>query len=172
MSRNIYMIAGFLCFALIVSGCNGSNEVKEAAVDNSDKAVAGEAASEVDSLAAPADVAAAPEDAEVTATGLASKVLVAGTGSTHPGPTSHVEVHYTGWKTDGERFDSSRERGKTAVFPLDRVIAGWTEGLQLMVVGEHRRFWIPEELAYGNSSRPGAPKGTLVFDVELIDIKN
>lgn len=124
------------------------------------------------SIPAPADVAAIPENAEVTASGLASRVLVAGSGTVHPGPESRVEVHYSGWTTDGNLFDSSRLRGETAVFPLNRVIAGWTEGLQLMVVGEQRRFWIPAELAYANSSRPGAPRGMLVFDVELVAIRD
>lgn len=68
-------------------------------------------------------------------------------------------------------FDSSRTRGQTAEFPLDRVIAGWTEGVQTMVVGEHKRFWIPAALAYGETPRAGAPAGMLVFDVELIAIK-
>ena len=122
-----------------------------------------------DPLAAPTDVAAPPDDAEVTESGLASRVLQAGTGTEHPGPEDTVEVHYTGWTTDGEMFDSSVERGQTATFPLNRVIAGWTEGLQLMVVGEKRRFWIPVELAYQN--RPGRPAGMLVFDVELVSIE-
>jgi len=119
--------------------------------------------------AAPADVAAAPKDAEITPSGLASKRIEAGTGTEHPGATSTVTVQYTGWTTDGKMFDSSIPRGEPATFPLDRVIAGWTEGLQLMVVGEKRRFWIPEALAY--QGRAGAPAGTLVFDVELLDIK-
>ncbi|MEO0323816.1 MAG: FKBP-type peptidyl-prolyl cis-trans isomerase [Myxococcota bacterium] len=117
---------------------------------------------------APADVAAAPADAERTESGLASKVLEAGEGSEHPTAESTVEVHYTGWTTDGQMFDSSITRGRPVTFPLNRVIAGWTEGVQLMVEGEKRRFWIPEDLAYGG--RPGAPQGMLVFDVELIRI--
>lgn len=123
-------------------------------------------------IPAPDDVAAAPADAEVTATGLASKVLQAGTGTVHPTAEQTVEVHYTGWTKDGEMFDSSVQRGETTSFPLNRVIPGWTEGLQLMVVGEKRRFWIPSELAYGDPpKRPGAPAGQLTFDVELIAIK-
>jgi peptidylprolyl isomerase len=125
-------------------------------------AAAGEA------IPAPEDVAAPPADAELTSSGLASKVLNPGTGGEHPGPTDVVEVHYTGWTTDGEMFDSSVVRGKKVGLRLDRVIAGWTEGLQLMVVGEKRRFWIPQELAYGG--RPGKPAGMLVFDVELFRI--
>jgi len=119
-------------------------------------------------IPAPPDVAAPPADAAKTASGLASKVLSAGMGTTNPGPESLVQVHYTGWTTDGKMFDSSVARGEPSSFTLDRVIAGWTEGLQLMVEGETRRFWIPAELAYGNS--PGRPQGMLVFDVELIDI--
>lgn len=115
---------------------------------------------------APDDVAAPPADAEKTASGLASKVVTPGTGTTHPGKTDLVTVHYSGWTTDGKMFDSSIPSGKPATFPLDRVIAGWTEGVQLMVAGEKRRFWIPEELAY--KGKPGRPSGMLVFDVELI----
>jgi peptidylprolyl isomerase len=122
-----------------------------------------------DPPAAPDDVAAPPEDAEVTASGLASKVLKPGTGTEHPKATSTVTVHYSGWTTDGKLFDSSVTRGETISFPLNRVIAGWTEGLQLMVVGEKRRFWIPQDLAY--KGQPGAPAGMLVFDVELFEFK-
>ncbi|HVV51590.1 MAG TPA: FKBP-type peptidyl-prolyl cis-trans isomerase, partial [Polyangia bacterium] len=78
---------------------------------------------------------------------------------------------YSGWTTDGKMFDSSVTRGEPATFPLKGVIPGWTEGLQLMTVGEKIRFWIPGNLAYDNSPRPGAPHGTLVFDVELLAIK-
>ena len=123
---------------------------------------------------APDDVAAAPTDAEVTSSGLASKVLQAGTGSAHPSVTSNVRVHYTGWLTNGTMFDSSVSRGQPAEFPLNRVIRGWTEGLQLMVVGEKRRFWIPPALGYGDRAAPGGqipPGSILVFDVELLAIR-
>ena len=113
----------------------------------------------------PADVAAAPADATRTASGLASKVIARGTGTMHPARTDLVTVDYTGWTTDGKMFDSSVARGTPACFPLDRVIAGWTEGVQLMVNGEQRRLWIPEALAYQGKREP---KGTLVFDVKLI----
>lgn len=114
----------------------------------------------------PADVAEAPADAVTTASGLASKVIEAGTGTNRPARTDRVTVDYTGWTTDGKMFDSSLTAGKPATFPLDKVIAGWTEGVQLMVAGETRRFWIPESLAY--KGKEGRPKGTLVFDVKLI----
>lgn len=122
-------------------------------------------------IAAPADVAAAPADAEKTKSGLASKVLIKGVGTTHPSDEDTVTVNYTGWTTDGRMFDSSVERGSPATFQLNRVIPGWTEGVQLMVKGEKRRFWIPADLAYGENPPGGAPGGTLVFDVELLNIK-
>jgi peptidylprolyl isomerase len=117
----------------------------------------------------PKDVKAPPADAQKTASGLASKVLKKGTGTEHPKATDTVKVHYSGWTTDGKMFDSSVTRGEPAEFPLNGVIQGWTEGVQLMVVGEKRRFWIPEALAY--KGQPGAPAGMLVFDVELLEIK-
>jgi peptidylprolyl isomerase len=123
-------------------------------------------------LPAPADVAAAPANAEKSASGLAWVVLQPGTGTEKPGPRDTVEVHYTGWQTDGKMFDSSVQRGRPAKFPLNRVIKGWTEGLQLMVQGEKRRFWIPADLAYGDKpARPGAPAGLLCFEVELLNLE-
>mgnify|MGYP001198624802 CR=1 FL=1 len=118
-------------------------------------------------LPAPPDVKAPPKDAKKTSSGLAYKVITAGKGKAHPSGTSEVTVHYTGWKTDGSMFDSSVTRGEPATFPLNRVIKGWTEGVQLMVEGEKTRFWIPEPLAYRGEREP---KGMLVFDVELIKI--
>ena len=116
----------------------------------------------------PPDVAAPPADAVSTRSGLASKVIVSGTGTVHPTPTSRVTVHYSGWTTDGRMFDSSVTRGEPVTFPLNKVIRGWTEGVQLMVVGETRRFWIPEDLAY-QGQQP--PFGMLVFDVQLLRIQ-
>ncbi len=116
---------------------------------------------------APDDVAAAPADAVRTPSGLASKVLAPGCGRAHAGSFSVVRVHYSGWTTDGRLFDSSVVRGESTTFPLNGVIAGWREGVKLMVVGEKRRFWVPEELAYKGTS---GPQGTLVFDVELLEI--
>ena len=79
-------------------------------------------------------------------------------------------MHYTGWTTDGQMFDSSVTRGQAATFGLDGVIRGWTEGVQMMVEGEKRRFWIPADLAYGNSPDDGKPDGLLVFEIELLRI--
>jgi peptidylprolyl isomerase len=123
---------------------------------------------EAQTMTAPPDVGAPPANAQKTASGLASRVLKAGTGKTRPGPSDLVTVHYTGWTTNGKMFDSSRNGGAPATFPLNRVIAGWTEGVQLMVEGESRRFWIPEALAYMGKREP---KGMLVFDVELLSFK-
>jgi FKBP-type peptidyl-prolyl cis-trans isomerase len=120
-------------------------------------------------LPAPPDVAAPPADAETTASGLATKVLKPGTGTVHPALTNTVKVHYTGWTTDGKMFDSSVVRNTPISFPLDHVIAGWSEGVQLMVEGEKRRLWIPAKLAY--EGKPDRPQGMLVFDVELIKIE-
>jgi peptidylprolyl isomerase len=123
-------------------------------------------------LPAPPDVAAPPPDAITTPSGLASKVLVPGTGAEHPSQNDTVKVNYTGWTTDGKMFDSSvaplqpGRRAEPTTMSLSRVIAGWTEGVQLMVVGEKRRFWVPADLAY--KGRPGAPAGMLVFDIELL----
>jgi peptidylprolyl isomerase len=119
-------------------------------------------------IPAPSDVAAAPADSQRTPSGIASKLLSAGSGTRHPRPNSQVTVHYTGWTTDGKMFDSSVANGKPLTIGLNEVIPGWTEGLQLMVEGEKRRFWIPESLAY--RGQPGSPQGMLVFDIELIKI--
>ncbi len=121
--------------------------------------------------AVPTDVKAAPASAKKTESGLAYRVLQKGTGSRHPSATDQVEVHYSGWTTDGKMFDSSVTRGEPITFGLNGVIKGWTEGVQLMVEGEKTRFWIPGNLAYGDNPRPGAPAGMLVFDVELLKIK-
>lgn len=125
-------------------------------------------APQVEPVPAPPDVARPPADATKTASGLAFKVLQAGTGTKKPAADDFVTVHYTGWTTDGRMFDSSYARSATSTFPVNRVIKGWGEGVQLMTVGEKRRLWIPEQLAYAGQS--GRPQGMLVFDVELIDI--
>jgi len=122
-----------------------------------------------ESIPPPSDVAAPPQDATVTASKLAYKILKKGDGTEHPKPSSRVRVHYTGWTTDGKMFDSSVARGEPIEFPLNGVIAGWTEGVQLLVVNDKARFWIPEELAY--QGKPDRPAGMLVFDVELLGIQ-
>lgn len=107
-----------------------------------------------------------------TPSGLQYLVLQKGDGKEHPSASSTVEVHYHGTLLDGSVFDSSVQRGETISFPLNRVIKGWTEGVQLMNVGDKFRFFIPPELAYGNSSAGTiTPGSTLIFEVELFDIK-
>ncbi|HMF41681.1 MAG TPA: FKBP-type peptidyl-prolyl cis-trans isomerase [Polyangia bacterium] len=125
-----------------------------------------------DPIPAPDDVDAPPADAKRTASGLAYKFLKRGKGKQHPTADDTVEVHYSGWTPDGRLFDSSVQRGQPARFPLSGVIKGWTEGVQLMTVGDRVRFWIPGSLAYGDKpSQSGAPTGPLVFDVELLGIR-
>ena len=116
----------------------------------------------------PLDVMAPPADATKLPSGLAYRVLKAGTGTVNPKRSSRVTVHYTGWTTDGQMFDSSVLRGQPATFGLDEVIKGWTEGVALMVEGEKRRYWIPSRLAYDNA--PDKPRGMLVFDIQLVRI--
>lgn len=112
------------------------------------------------------------EGATKTASGLAYKHITEGTGAT-PKETDIVKVHYHGTLLDGTVFDSSRERGKEVSFPLNRVIRGWTEGVQLMKVGGKTKFMIPSDLAYGDAGAPPKIKGgdTLVFEVELLGIE-
>jgi FKBP-type peptidyl-prolyl cis-trans isomerase FkpA len=108
-----------------------------------------------------------------TASGLQYEVLTPGTGTASPSATSNVTVHYKGTSLDGKEFDSSYSRGEPATFPLNRVIPGWTEGVQLMKEGAKYRFYIPSELAYGEqgAGRDIGPNATLIFDVELIKIQ-
>jgi FKBP-type peptidyl-prolyl cis-trans isomerase len=148
--------AAVLFILLAASGCSRSSEPGARASDA------------LPQIPPPPDVAAAPADAAVTATGLASRLITPGRGTRHPRPNSQVTVHYTGWTVDGQMFDSSVARNAPSTFAMDGVIPGWTEGLQMMVEGEKRRFWIPASLAYAGN--PEKPQGTLVFDVELIRI--
>ncbi len=109
---------------------------------------------------------------KTTASGLQYLELVAGDGKTFPTASQTVRVHYHGTLIDGSVFDSSVERGATIEFPLNRVIAGWTEGLQLMSVGAKFRFFIPAHLAYGNRRVGRIPAGSLlIFEVELFEVK-
>ncbi|TVR43689.1 MAG: FKBP-type peptidyl-prolyl cis-trans isomerase [Planctomycetota bacterium] len=107
----------------------------------------------------------------VTASGLAYEVITPAEGP-KPSATSTVKVHYHGTLLNGSVFDSSVERGEPVEFPLNRVIPGWTEGLQKMPVGSKFRFHIPANLAYGSEGRPGIPPNSLlIFEVELLSIK-
>jgi FKBP-type peptidyl-prolyl cis-trans isomerase len=108
-----------------------------------------------------------------TASGLKYQVLKRGTGTVSPKATDTVKVHYHGTLLDGTVFDSSVQRGVPATFPLNRVIPGWTEGVQLMKVGDKFKFEIPPNLAYGprSPSPQIPPNSTLVFEVELLEIQ-
>lgn len=107
----------------------------------------------------------------VTASGLQYTVIKEGTGK-KPKATDRVKCHYEGFLTDGTVFDSSVQRGEPAVFPLNQVIAGWTEGLQLMQEGAKYRFFIPYNLGYGTHGAGASipPYAALIFDVELIEV--
>jgi len=114
----------------------------------------------------------AKDGVTTTASGLQYEIMQKGTGTDHPNATDKVTVHYHGTIIDGTVFDSSVDRNEPITFGLNQVISGWTEGVQLMVVGEKTRFTIPHNLAYGdrgagNLIKPGA---TLIFEVELLDI--
>jgi peptidylprolyl isomerase len=111
------------------------------------------------------------EGVESTRSGLQYQVITKGTGTEHPKATDRVKVHYHGTLIDGTVFDSSVDRGESISFGLNQVISGWTEGLQLMAVGEKTRFFIPSNLAYGDRATGQIGAGSmLIFDVELLGI--
>lgn len=156
MSKIVIIVILVILFFVFLQFTSGN---KKAALENKQK---GE-----EFLAANSQL----EGVVTTDSGLQYKVLQPGTGQQHPTATDTVKVHYHGTLLDGTVFDSSVERGQPIEFGLHQVIKGWTEGLQLMVVGEKARLFIPSELAYGNratgSIKPGS---TLIFDVELLGI--
>ncbi len=107
-----------------------------------------------------------------TASGLQYQIVKKGDGSVHPSAKSTVKVHYHGTLLDGTVFDSSVERNEPISFPLNRVIKGWTEGLQLMVAGDTFKFFIPSDLAYGNAATGKIKPGSvLVFEVDLLEVQ-
>lgn len=109
---------------------------------------------------------------KTTASGLQYEILTEGKGTAHPAATDNVTVHYKGTTLDGTEFDSSYGRGEPATFPLNAVIPGWTEGVQLMTEGAKYKFYIPSNLAYGDAGAGGkiGPNETLIFEVELLKI--
>lgn len=169
------LLAGTIAGALLLAGCADEEEASreaDALQERTAAAVAEDPATEpaATDIPPPENVSAPPADAKRTDSGLAYVMLNDATGNVHPDADDVVTVHYTGWTADGRMFDSSVARGEPGTFPLNRLIAGWQEGVPLMSVGDKFRFWIPPELAYGNSNRPGAPQGTLVFDIELLGV--
>ena len=127
------------------------------------------AAQDLKIIPAPSDLGAPPNDAVKSSTGLISKTIKPGAGDEKPIATDVVTVNYTGWRSDGMMVDSSVARGQASTFPLDKVMAGWRECVMLMTIGETRRCWVPQALAY--NGRAGRPTGTVVFDIELIDLR-
>ncbi len=115
----------------------------------------------------PAEVAAPPADAEVTASGLAYRVLTRGSSGRRPGAASRVLINYTGWTTDGTIIDGAPVGGPAVPFTLSETMPGWQEGLRLMSKGDKFRFWIPASLAHRGA--PGKPQGMLVYDIYLVN---
>jgi len=124
-------------------------------------------AQQLPDIPAPADVAAPPAEAVKSPSGLVSKIVTQGSGTEKPQETDFVTVHYTGWTSEGHLFDSSHARAMPNMFALTRVMAGWRECVLLMTVGETRRCWVPQDLAFNGQA--GRPTGTVVFDIELLD---
>ncbi len=174
------MMKKFFAFALaavLMTGmvsCNGNSETTEA-TETTEETASDQGVEIKDNLTIGREFLAenAKNDSVTqTASGLQYMVLKEGTGA-KPGPTDQVTVHYTGRLLDGTVFDSSVDRGEPATFPLNGVIAGWTEGLQLMSEGAKYRLFIPSELAYGEkgAGEQILPNSTLIFDVELIKVE-
>jgi FKBP-type peptidyl-prolyl cis-trans isomerase len=162
ISMKSYIVVLFAA-GLVVAGCSKKDEpaaVPAPEASNSTSAVASASGS-------------TNSDLVTTASGLKYQVLKHGAGTASPKATDTVKVHYHGTLLDGTVFDSSVERGKPISFPLDQVIRGWTEGVQLMKVGDKFKFVIPPELAYGANSPSSKipPNSTLVFEVELLAIE-
>ncbi|MEM7355567.1 MAG: FKBP-type peptidyl-prolyl cis-trans isomerase [Acidobacteriota bacterium] len=127
------------------------------------------AATAQDGRPVPDDLASPPPDAIVNPSGLASKVLVPGTGETYADANDMVAVHYVGWTPAGYEFQNSYSAEQPATFSLEKVFPGWTEAMQMMVTGEERRFWIPARL--GPPNPKSGPRGDSIFDVKMIAIR-
>ena len=125
--------------------------------------------SPVNAFAPPADLTMPPADAVKSPSGLVSKTIRPGDSTEKAGPNDVVTVQYTGWATDGRMFDSTLARNAPSTFPLSRAMAGWKECVGLMVLHETRRCWVPESLSWKGEA--GRPKGTVVFDIELLDTR-
>lgn len=157
MSKFILLGVIFALFAFFMMRQNGNKELAAANVKLGDEFLASNKAE---------------EGVVETDSGLQYKVLIKGEGAEHPTASSKVKVHYHGTLLDGSVFDSSVDRGEPISFGLNQVIKGWTEGVQLMVVGDKTRFYIPARLGYGNRAAGKiAPGSLLIFDVELLEIQ-
>ena len=176
MSR---LSCGFALALLTVVGCQQGSTSSSSSTTSS-SATAGtpatvKASATETSTTTPTPATSAKAAGRVTASGLRIEEIQEGTGAMAE-KGRHVEVHYTGWLTDGTKFDSSRDSGKPYPFTLGaaEVIAGWDEGIPGMKIGGKRRLTIPPQLAYGSQGTPGGPippNATLVFEIELIDVK-
>ena len=127
------------------------------------------AAQRLTDIPAPPDVAAPPAEAVRSPSGLVSRIITPGSGTETPHETDFATVNYTGWTSTGEAFDSSRVRHMPSMLFLNRVMPGWRECVLLMKVGETRRCWVPQDLAF--KGQAGRPMGTVVFDIELLDLR-
>src|SRR4051812_7529393 len=158
MTRQLY---GTFAATLLLVGCKDANQTSNGNASTNSPTETNSAAS------------TPKNEMKMTPSGLKYQVLKQGTGTVSPKPTDTVNVHYHGTLMDGTVFDSSVQRGQPISFPLNGVIRGWTEGLQLMKVGDKFKFEIPPNLAYGENSPSPAipPNSTLVFEVELLAIQ-
>jgi peptidylprolyl isomerase len=120
-------------------------------------------------LPTPADLTTPPAEALRSPSGLISRIVTPGTGTEAPQESDFVTVRYTGWTSEGRLFDSSYARNMPNLFALNRVMPGWRECVLMMKVGETRRCWVPQELAFNGQA--GRPTGTVVFDIELLDVR-
>ena len=165
----IARVSPILAVALFLVGCEKSTQTS---ADN--KAATNAPAPAPAPPSPPAGATSTPsKEMKTTPSGLKYQVLKQGTGTVSPKATDNVTVHYHGTLLDGSVFDSSVQRNQPASFPLNGVIRGWTEGVQLMKVGDKFKFEIPPDLAYGAAGRPPVipPNSTLVFEVELLGIQ-
>jgi FKBP-type peptidyl-prolyl cis-trans isomerase len=126
-------------------------------------------AQQLPDIPTPQDVSTPPAEAVKSPSGLVSKIVTPGSGTEKPQEADFVTVHYSGWTSEGRLFDSSHARNMPNMFALNRVMAGWRECVLLMTVGETRRCWVPQNLAFNGQA--GRPTGTVVFDIELLDIR-